>query len=99
MAFSDEPDRPQRLVATARALANETGSAAFTVAQLTAQAGLSLKAFYTCFRSKDDVLLALLAEDSHIGAEVLGERIGARTGREAVRAYVYELFDMLAPPE
>ena len=36
------------------------------------RAGLSLKAFYTCFRGKDDLLLALLAEDSRIGADVLG---------------------------
>src|SRR5258707_6865371 len=95
MAFSDEPDRPQRLVATARALANETGSAAFTVAQLTMRAGVSLKAFYSCFRSKDDVLLALLAEDSRIGADILADRIGTRTGTDALRAYVFELFDML----
>ena len=65
-----ELDRPERLIASARALANETGSAAFTVVQLTGHAGLSLKAFYTCFRSKDDVLLALLGEDSRIGATV-----------------------------
>jgi AcrR family transcriptional regulator len=95
MAFSDEPDRPQLLVATARALANETGSAAFTVAQLTMRAGVSLKAFYSCFRSKDDVLLALLAEDSRIGADILADRIATRTGTDALRAYVFELFDML----
>jgi AcrR family transcriptional regulator len=95
MAFSEEPDRPQRLVATARALANETGSAAFTVAQLSTRAGVSLKAFYSCFRSKDDLLLALLAEDSRMGADILAGRIGARTGQVALRAYVSELFDML----
>ena len=99
MAFSEEPDRPQRLVASARALANETGSAAFTVAQLAMQAGLSLKAFYSCFRSKDDLLLALLAEDSRIGADILAGRIGAHTGTDALRAYVFELFDMLTPAE
>lgn len=98
MTFSEEPDRPQRLIASARALANETGSAAFTVAQLTARAGLSLKAFYACFRSKDDLLLALLAEDSRMGAEFLAANIGARTGDDGLRAYVAGLFDMLTPP-
>ena len=98
MAFSEELDRPRRLVASARALANETGSAAFTVAQLTARAGLSFKAVYTCFQSKDDLLLALLAEDSRIGAEVLAGRIGTREGPDALRAYVFELFDMLTLP-
>jgi len=86
MTFSEELDRPLRLVASARVLANETGSAAFTVAQLATHAGLSLKAFYSCFRSKDDLLLALLAEDSS-------------TGSAALRAYVFELFDMLTPAE
>lgn len=102
MAFSGEPgqfaDRPQELVVAARLLADETGSAAFTVAQLTSRAGVSLKGFYSCFRSKDDLLLALLAADSRIGAEVLAERIGDRTGPEGLRAYVVELFAMLTLP-
>jgi len=100
MTFSDgAPGRPQQLVAAARALANETGSAAFTVAQVTGRAGLSLKAFYTCFGGKDDLLLALLAEDSRLGAEVLADRIGDREGADAMRAYVDELFDLVAIPE
>ena len=102
MAFSGragvDEDRPGRLVGAARALADESGSAAFTVAQLTARAGLSLKAFYSCFRGKDDLLLALLAEDSRIGAGVLAARIGERTGAEGLRAYVFELFEMLTLP-
>lgn len=99
MTFSGEVGRPQRLVAAARALANETGSAAFTVAQLSGRAGLSLKAFYSCFRSKDDLLLALLAEDSGIGADVLSERIGTHAGAAALHVYVFDLFDMLTTPE
>ena len=99
MTFSGELDRPLRFVASARALANETGSAAFTVAQVATRAGLSLKAFYSCFRSKDDLLLALFAEDSRVGADLLAARIGTRTGPDALRAYVFELFDMLTPAE
>lgn len=102
MAFSGGLDegvgRPELLVASARALANETGSAAFTVAQLAQRSGLSLKAFYSCFQSKDDLLLALLGEDSRIGADALAGRIGTRRGPVALRAYVSELFDMLTLP-
>jgi AcrR family transcriptional regulator len=98
MTFSEEPDRRQRLIDAARTLANETGSAAFTVAQLTANAGLSLKAFYACFRAKDDLLLALLAEDSRLGAEFLAQYIGVRSGADGLSAYVTGLFDMLTPP-
>ena len=90
--------RPERVVQAARDLANETGSAAFTVAQLTNRAGVSLKAFYGYFRSKDDLLLALLGADSALGAEVLTARIGTRTGPAAVEAYVVGLFDMIQLP-
>jgi AcrR family transcriptional regulator len=90
--------RPDRLVEAARALANESGSAAFTVAQVTGRSGLSLKSFYRCFRSKDELLLALLGADSAIGAQLLAERIGQRTGADAVHAYVVELFDLVQLP-
>jgi AcrR family transcriptional regulator len=97
-AVETADDRPDRLVAAARDLANETGSAAFTVAQVTLRAGLSLKAFYRCFASKDELLLALLAADSRIGADYLAHRIGDRRGAGAVHSYVTELFDMLMLP-
>src|SRR6478735_3229378 len=90
--------RPDRLVEAARALANESGSAAFTVAQVTGRSGLSLKSFYRCFRSKDDLLLSLLAADSAIGAQLLAERLGQHTGADAVHAYVVELFALIQLP-
>ncbi len=90
--------RPDRFVQAARDLANETGSAAFTVAQVTTQAELSLKSFYRCFRGKDELLLALIAADSRLGAEVLRGRIGDRKGADGLHAYVIELFDMLSLP-
>jgi AcrR family transcriptional regulator len=98
MTEEERAARPDRLVQAARALANETGSAAFTVAQVTARSRLSLKSFYRCYQSKDDLLLALLAADSAIGAAVLAERIGDRSGAEGVRAYVIELFEMIQLP-
>jgi AcrR family transcriptional regulator len=101
MTFSAEREldaRPEQFVQAARDLATESGSAAFTVAQVTARAGLSLKAFYRCFRSKDELLLALLAADSRLGADVLADRMAGRTGDEGVHAYVTELFEMLSLP-
>jgi len=88
----------ERLVDAARQLANETASAAFTVAQVAERAGLSLKSFYRCFESKDALLLALLEDDSRLGADILAGRIGDRAGPDAVRAYVTALFDMLTLP-
>lgn len=91
--------RMERLVAAARDLANETGSAAFTVTQVTERAGLSLKSFYRCFSGKDDLLLALLEEDSRIGAEILAQLINRRRDPvDRLEAYVRELLGMLCHP-
>src|SRR5690348_15607538 len=92
-------ERMEQCVAAARELANETSSAAFTVAQVAARANVSLKAFYRCFPGKDELLLALLEDDSHIGARVLEERVGTRDSAVAsLHACVTELFALLAVP-
>jgi AcrR family transcriptional regulator len=89
-------ERMERLVAAARELANETGTAAFTVNQVTERAGLSLKSFYRCFPGKDELLIALLEEDSRLGASMLAEAIEIRRDPvERLRAYVDGLFDFL----
>jgi AcrR family transcriptional regulator len=90
----DLDDRAARLVAAARDLANETGSAAFTVAQVASRAGLSLKSFYRCFQGKDDLLIALLAEESTVGAVLLEQLIAERAtaGDDPLRLFVEEFF-------
>jgi AcrR family transcriptional regulator len=90
-------DRPERLIAAARDLANETGTAAFTVAHVAQRAALSLKAFYRCFCGKDDLLVALLAEESATGAAVLRDVTANRT--DPLRAFVEELFTLATLPE
>jgi AcrR family transcriptional regulator len=91
--------RLERLVGAARELANETESAAFTVAQVAERAGLSLKSFYVCFAGKDDLLLALLEEDGGVGASMLREQVDAHDDPvERVRAYFFGLFSLLTYP-
>ncbi|MDQ1521882.1 MAG: hypothetical protein QOI55_2955, partial [Actinomycetota bacterium] len=86
-------------VGAARDLANESGNAAFTVAQVADAAGCSLKGFYGCFASKDELLLALLEDDSRLGAQLLLQRIEASTSPQArLQAYVVGVFEMLAHP-
>src|SRR4051794_35141299 len=88
-AHTRSVERMERLVAAARDLANDTGSAAFTVVQVAQRAGLSLKSFYRCFSGKDDLLLALLEEDSGVGASLLRLRIERhRAPAERLQAYV-----------
>jgi AcrR family transcriptional regulator len=87
----------ERCISAARELANETSSASFTVAQIAARADVSLKSFYRCFPGKDELLLALLEDDSQIGARVLAQRVGERaTPEAALHACVTELFALIA---
>ena len=94
-ARARDVERMERCVAAARELATETASAAFTVAQIAARAGLSLKSFYRCFPGKDELLLALLEDDSHRRARAspnasrerdTSDRRAARVRDRAVRA-------------
>jgi AcrR family transcriptional regulator len=88
--------RSERLLDAARELANETGSAAFTVAQVAERGGASLKGFYACFAGKDDLLLALIEEDSRVGATLLASSVGAHDDPvDRLHAYVDGLFSML----
>ena len=92
-------ERLERFLAAARDLANEHGSASFTVAQVTRQAGLSLKSFYRCFGGKDDLLVALLEEDSRLGAAILAAQVSDRRDPIArVRAYLTGVFELLTHP-
>lgn len=92
-------ERAGRLVAAARDLADEHHSAAFTVHEVAARAGSSLKGFYRCFAGKDDLLVALLAEDSATGASILAERVGARaTHGDRLHTCVTGLFDLCTLP-
>jgi AcrR family transcriptional regulator len=92
-------ERLERLVAAARDLANAEGSATFTVAEVSRAAGLSLKSFYRCFAAKDDLLVALLEEDSRLGAEILGASVDAEVDPSArLRAYVLGVFELLTHP-
>jgi AcrR family transcriptional regulator len=92
-------DQLERLLDAARDLANETGTAAFTVAQVAAHAGLSLKVFYRCFAGKDDLLVALLEEDSRLGAAILREMVDTYTDpAQRVRAYLVGVFELVSLP-
>ena len=89
-------ERLERLLDTARDLANETGSADFTIHQVCDRAGISLKGFYACFAAKDDLLIALLEEDTQIGATLIADIVHRHDDPDArLRAYLDGLFEML----
>lgn len=62
--------RAHRLVEAARRLV-AAGSSAFTIADVAAEAGMSLRTFYRHFAGRDELLLALIEEDARTGAAVL----------------------------
>jgi AcrR family transcriptional regulator len=83
----------QDLVETARALMWESGAASFTVTQVVAAAGTSLKSFYRCFDSKDELLVALFKDDARRGAEALAAAVDdCDEPLERVRVAVVGLF-------
>ena len=85
-------ERLAGLIDAARQLATEMGSADFTVQQVVRRAGQSLKSFYKYFEGKDDLLLALIEEDSLIGAAALGELVDESTDPlERLSAFVRSL--------
>src|SRR5436853_6939472 len=70
-AASRSMARLERLLDAVRELTNEAEDASFTVAEVAARAGVSLKSFYRSFEGKDDLLLALIEEGSRAGATML----------------------------
>jgi AcrR family transcriptional regulator len=101
-AVADLPtgrQRADRLVDAARELANQTGSAAFTVAEVVDRAGASLKGFYRSFGGKDDLLVALLEADSRVGAGLLTELVERhRAPERRLRAFVEGIFALVTLP-
>jgi len=90
-------ERLSLFVHTARELAVESGSSAFTVQQVVVRSGQSLKAFYRYFDGKDALLLALIEEDCSVGALVLEGMISIeRKPVDRVRAWVLGVFELMA---
>jgi len=87
--------RLERLLDAVRELTNEGEDSSFTVAEVAARAGVSLKSFYRSFEGKDDLLLALLEEESRTGAAMLRAALDRATSPdERLERYVRSLFKL-----
>lgn len=65
------------------------GSSTFTIGEVAAAAGVSLRSFYRHFAGRDELLLALIEEEARLGAAVLREAVAeAEPPIERVRAIV-----------
>ena len=88
-------ERLERLLAATRDLTDATEDASFTVVEVAERAGVSLKSFYRSFTGKDDLLLALLEEDSRAGAAMVRAALDRAADPDArVERYVRTLFKL-----
>lgn len=87
-------------VQAARELATETGSSTFTVQQVVARSGQSLKSFYRYFDGKDALLLALIEEDCSVGSLFLAEMISGKVRPvDRARGWIEGVFELMASGE
>lgn len=86
--------RVQRLLDAARELSSETQGAEFTVADVAARASVALKSFYRCFEGKDELILALLDEESRVGAEILRQQLDRVTPERRLEVCVKGIFEL-----
>ncbi len=85
-----------RLLESARELVWDAGGPSFTVTQVVAAAGTSLKSFYRCFAGKDELLVALFEDDARRGADALVSMVDVEAGPlERLRVVVVGLFRFL----
>ena len=83
------------LVESARYLLRKVGHTGFTVNQVVDQTDTSLKSFYKCYRSKDELLIALFQDDARNGAKKLEDLIESNP-ETRLRTAVVGLFGILA---
>ena len=94
-AASRSMERLERILDATRELTDANEDASFTVVEVADRAGVSLKSFYRSFTGKDDVLLALLEEDSRAGAGMLRDALDRTPDPDArVERYVRTLFKL-----
>jgi AcrR family transcriptional regulator len=94
--LAPRPAVAEDLVETARVLMGDAGAPVFTVTQVVAAAGTSLKSFYRCFESKDELLMALFRDDARRGADALATAVDCFDDPVArVRCAVVGLFGFI----
>jgi len=71
----------QSVVDAARRLIREKGES-FTIQEVAKEAGVALQTFYRCFAGKDELLVALFAQDARRGAAALAAMVDAAVDRD-----------------
>ena len=91
MAAPTQTDERRALIDAGLAVLRRRGSEGCTVADVLAEAGLSTRAFYRHFASKDELVLAIYARDAQPTQARLRERLDAASSpRAAFEVWVDE---------
>jgi AcrR family transcriptional regulator len=86
--------RSDRFLAAATELLSETGGTDFTVQELVLRAGLSLRAFYQHFASKDELVLALFEEAISAYVDTVRAKVDQLDDPvDQLRLCVFDLYD------
>jgi len=97
-AHARAEDRVADLVRAAWELVDERGTAEFTVQDVVARSGQSVRVFYQCFSGKDELLLALLEDSIREEARDLRAFVDRESDPLArLRAYTMRLYEWSQP--
>lgn len=91
--YEPDAERNRILGAALEVLAANQGRDA-TVADILEQSGLSTRAFYRHFETKEDVIRALYRRDSDAFGDQLCRRVADRPPREALEVWINELLGL-----
>ena len=94
------PDEVQRLLRAGLDEMRERQCVEPRVADIVRRAGLSNKAFYRHFRSRDELLLAILEQGLRVQFTELEERMAqADSARDRIRCWIWEVLGRALDPE
>lgn len=95
MARSVDPDERAHLLKAGTAVMRRNGFAGAHITEILSEAGISTRAFYRHFRSKDDLLLAIFRQNADLTGQRLEQRLAnTATPTGQLVAWIDEILDM-----
>jgi len=95
MARTPDPEERAHLLKAGTAVMRRNGFAGAHITEILDEAGISTRAFYRHFRSKDDLLLAIFRQNANLTGVRLEHRLAsAATPTDQLVAWIDEILDM-----
>ena len=84
----------EHLFKAAYAVMRRSGYSGVTITDILSEAGISTRAFYRHFASKDDLLIAMFRENAALTRQRLADRVAAVDPIEGLGVWIDEILDM-----